>query len=90
MNTALAAKIPPHFLATLKSDPDASVCAIVRCERLSPDFLTAAVAAGLTVSRQLRLIRGLAVAGSARNLLELANAPWVLRIEPDQPIHTMR
>lgn len=81
-------KFSPAFESALRDRPQAEVAAIVRCDRLDPDHVAEAESLGLTVSRQLRLIRGLAVAGPAAALLELAAAPWALSIEPDQPVHT--
>lgn len=81
-------KFAPGYEAALRRHPHASVAAIVRCDRLDPDHVAAAEALGLTVGRQLRLIRSLAVAGRAAALLKLAETPWVLGIEPDQPVHT--
>lgn len=81
-------KFPSAFEAALRGQPQSDFAAIVRCDRLDSAYVTAAEALGLRVVRRLRLIRGLAVEGQAAALLKLAEAPWVLRIEPDQPVHT--
>ncbi len=88
MPTPPSPKFSPVFEAALRSQPQTDFAAIVRCDRLDPDYVTEAEALGLKVVRRLRLIRGLAVEGPASALLELAEAPWVLRIETDQPVHT--
>ncbi len=88
MDAVDPAKFTPVFLAALLADVDAQVAAIIRCDQLSPTVATATEAAGLAIVRTLRLIRGLAVVGRAGALLQLSSAAWVLRIEPDQPVHT--
>lgn len=88
MPAVSSSKLSPAFDAALRDQPEALVAAIVRADRLDRAYVTEAEALGLTVNRQLRLIRGLAVEGQASALLKLAEAPWVLRIEPDQPVHT--
>jgi hypothetical protein len=81
-------KLAPDFETGLRRHPRRIVAAIVRCDRLDPAYWPQAEALGLTVGRRLRLIRAIAVEGPAAALLELAAAPWVLGIEPDQPVHT--
>ena len=82
-------KIPAAFLNYLTENPAASVAAIVRCQELHPDHVAAAELAGLDVERELRLIRGLVVRGCASDLMKLSEESWVLRVEPDEPVHTM-
>ncbi|NOX60811.1 MAG: hypothetical protein GXP42_02515 [Chloroflexi bacterium] len=83
-------KLSPSFRQALEADPQARVSAIVRCKEWNNACQADLKSRGLTVRRRLRLIRGMAVEGRARELLQLAEAPWVLRIEPDQPVHTWR
>ena len=90
MRASLIGKIPTDFLDFLLGNPEASVAAIVRCQELHPDYVAAAEVAGLVVERQLRLIHGLAVHGYASDLLKLSEESWVLRVEPDESVHTMR
>lgn len=85
----LSNKIAPDYLAYLQANPDAQIAAIVRCDALDAGYIVEAERKGLIVSRQLKLIRGLAVEGRAGDILALAEAPWVLSIEPDQSVHTM-
>ncbi|HEY53813.1 MAG TPA: hypothetical protein G4N94_10180 [Caldilineae bacterium] len=90
MKASVVDKFPPDFLDYLLSNPEAPVAAIVHCQDLHPDYVAAAQTAGLVVERQLRLIRGLAVQGCANDLLKLSEESWALRVEPDQPVHSMR
>jgi len=89
MASDLDAKLSRAFLEVLRAAPDADIAAIVHCDRLEPDHEAEAEAAGLVIRRRLRFVRGLAVQGRAADLLGLASASWVVRIEPDQPVHTL-
>lgn len=90
MKDSLSNKISDDYLIYLLDNPDVRVAAIVRFLELKTDYVVATETVGLTVSRQLRLINGLAVEGAASCLLSLAYESWVLRVEPDEPVHTMR
>ena len=90
MRTSLIEKFPTDFLDFLLGNPEVSVAAIVRCQELHPGYVAMIETAGLVVERQLRLIHGLAVQGYARDLLKLSEESWVLRVEPDESVHTMR
>ena len=89
-NDPLSRKISDVFLIYLLDNPDEHIAAIVRCLEMNADYVVATEAVGLTVCRELRLISGLAVEGAASSLLSLAYESWVLHIEPDEPVHTMR
>ncbi|NUQ37929.1 MAG: hypothetical protein HUU23_09070 [Caldilineales bacterium] len=90
MPRSAAGTLSPEFHAALAAQPDTTFSAILRYEEAPEDVDAQLAAAGLTLTRRLRLIRGLAVEGTGQNLLKLAAAAWVTRIEADQPIHTMR
>ncbi len=89
MRVSLISKFPADFLGFLLGNPEVSVAAIVRCQELHPGYVSAAETTGLVVERQLRLIQGLAVRGYACDLLKLSEESWVLRVEPDEFVHTM-
>ena len=90
MKTSLSGKLSANYLNYLLGNPEVSVTAIVRCQELQTDYVVAAETAGLVVERRLRLIQGLAVHGYAGDLLKLSEESWVLRVEPDESVHTMR
>ncbi len=90
MSTAAARKIHAEFLRYLSRHPHEQVAAIVRCQKLRPDYHDAIQQADLQVLRSLRLIRAYAVQGRAEAIMALASHPWVLHIEPDQPVHTTK
>jgi hypothetical protein len=77
-------KLSPEFWSWLQRHPDATVAAIIRTERLSPEIEQAVREAGCRVVRRLQLLPSLAVEGPGSALLELAAQPWVQRIESDQ------
>lgn len=87
---SLSNKFADDFLIYLLDNPDDHIAAIVRTLELKTDYVVETEAVGLVVSRELRLISGLAVEGAANSLIVLARSSWVLRVEPDEPVHTLR
>ena len=47
------------------------------------------LARGITVRRELKLIRGLAVSAPARALRDLQEEAWITSVEPDREVHAM-
>ncbi len=90
MNTSASTKIHADFLRLLRANPQEKVAAIVRCARLDPQYETALQQGGLRGIRPLRLIKAYAVEGKAEDILALSRQKWVIGIEPDQSVHTMR
>lgn len=82
-------KFSPEFWTYLKQHPRARVAAILRVETLEPEFEQQVEAAGCHITRRLHLLPALAIEGQAASLLKLAKAPWITRIESDQPVHTL-
>ncbi|MCO6451028.1 MAG: hypothetical protein J5I90_09615 [Caldilineales bacterium] len=89
MSTSLSTKLSSDFRKAIEANPQSATAAIVRFDRLDEDCELTVTDLGLTVSRRLRLVRGLAVQGQGGALLKLAKSPRVVRIEPDQPVKTM-
>lgn len=90
MNTSASAKIHADFLRFLRTNPQEQVAAIVRCSRLDPQHEAVLQQSGFRGVRPLRLIKAYAVKGKAEDILALSRQKWVIGIEPDQPVHTMR
>ncbi|NOZ50255.1 MAG: hypothetical protein GXP37_09455 [Chloroflexi bacterium] len=88
MSTSVSGKFHADFLRYLRRHPRTQVAAIIRCQEMRPEYDHAIGQANVQVVRTLRLIRAYAVQGRADALLALAAKPWVLAIEPDQPVHT--
>lgn len=89
MSTSLTSKLSGDFRAALETQPNAKAAAIVRFDRLDDSCEVETEMLGLTITRRLRLVRGLAVQGHGAALLQLAKSPRVVRIDPDEPVHTM-
>jgi len=89
MEGPIDTKFPPDYLSFLQANPDEQVDAILRCSYVDAALCQEVEDAGMVVTRQFRLITGMAVQGRACDLVALADASWVLRVEPDQPVHTM-
>ena len=82
------ATLSPHLKAKLERDPKAIVNLIVRVKDKSR--VDDVRALGLTVRQTYTLIPAIAIQGSAAASLQLAQKPWVVSIEEDKPVHTMR
>ena len=85
----MSERLSPEFRAFLEAQGAATVDAIVRVSGDLDERAQALTRRGLQVRRTLRLIHALAVTGPAHTLLALAREPWVRRVEPDQPVHTL-
>lgn len=84
------AKIQPSLKSKLERAPNSVVNLIVRLKD-APDVRTADVRAlGLTVRHTYSLVPGMAIQGTAAASLALAAKPWVLSIEEDKQVHTMK
>lgn len=84
------AHIAPELKTKLKRDPQALVDLIVRLKD-APDKRAADFKArGLAVRRTFTLISAVAVQGPAATMLALANESWVLSVEEDKSVHTLR
>ncbi|HIC88793.1 MAG TPA: hypothetical protein EYP04_05265 [Anaerolineae bacterium] len=84
-----AGKLDPELRASLQQSPDATFALIVRVRGPADERRTAVERAGMHVRRVFRLVPGLAVQGTGKAVLALAEEPWVIRIEPDREVHTM-
>ena len=83
------AKFPPDFWSWLQQHPDDAVHALIRVTALSPEIELAVRNAACRVHRHIQLIPTLAVACRSGALMQLAAEPWVLRVEPDQPVRAL-
>jgi hypothetical protein len=84
------AHIAPELKTKLKRDPQALVKLIVRLKDAPDKRIADLKARGLDVRRIFTLISAVAVQGSAETFLALANESWVLSVEEDKPVHTLR
>lgn len=82
-------KIDPEFRKRLESNPTQRVDVIVRVAEDPRDRLPDVMAHGLTVRHTYSLIKALAATGLGVSILELADEPWVKKIETDEEVRTM-
>ncbi len=82
------AKIDPAYLQTLQHDPNHSVAVIVKTLPPSKDHTNRAETLGLTVTHTFSLLPAFAATGPASAVMALISEPWVVSIEPDQPVYT--
>lgn len=83
------ATIDPTFKKRLESNPTQRVHIIVRIVGDPRDRIPHVMEYGLSVRHTYSLIKALAATGLSVAVLELADEPWVEKIEPDEEVHTM-
>jgi hypothetical protein len=82
-------KVSPELEQMLKRDPMADMAVIVHVQDGPTRHTGDIERLGLSVVRAFRLTNTLAVRGPAAKVRELAQEPWVTRVEVDQTIVTM-
>jgi hypothetical protein len=83
-------KIEGVLRQKLAADPEQRVALIVRTDGDPTPHLPRLAELGLQVGHQFRLIPGVSVTGSAASALLLIEEAWVIKIEEDRPVTTMR
>jgi hypothetical protein len=83
-------KIDSVLHQRLAADPEQSVALIVRTDGAPAPYLPRLAELGLQVGHQFRLVPGVSVTGSAGAALLLIEEKWVIKIEEDRPVTTMR
>ena len=83
------ATIAPDYLKILQIDPEQSVSVIIRTHNAPQSNAEQLANLGLTLTQTFSLVQGLATIGPAKGVIALLDEPWVISIEPDQPVHTM-
>ena len=83
-------KVDPELEHTLKSAPQADVAVIVHVHGDPTQYTGSIASLGLATTRTFQLTNTLAVHGAASCVLELADRPWVIKIESDRQIKTQR
>jgi hypothetical protein len=83
-------KIDSALHGKLAADPQQSVALIVRTDGAPTPYLPRLAELGLQVGHQFRLVPGVSVTGSAAAALLLLEESWVLKVEEDRPVRTMR
>ena len=84
------ASVSPEFKKKLESNPNAVVSVIVRVQKESSAYVQQVQARNLTVRHAYTLIPALALRGPASAVIALAQEGWVVSIEEDRVVHTMK
>jgi hypothetical protein len=79
--------IESAFRDKLAHDPEAEYDAIVRTDGDAEPVARFCGDCGITVRRRFTLVPGLAVTGTGKDLMALADDARVTAIEPDREIH---
>ena len=83
-------KIDSVLHQKLAADPEQPVSLIVRTDGDPSPYLPRLAELGLKIGHQFRLVPGVSVTGSAGAALSLIEEKWVVSIEEDRPVKTMR
>lgn len=86
MNAQLVEKCPDRLRRMIEASPDASYDLILRVSEVGDDQQKQIEEAGFAVRRRIRLVPSFVVTGSGESLLDLLACPWLLAVEPDQPV----
>ncbi len=83
-------KANPEWLARLEETPQAQATVIIHTKDDPRQHTASLEAHGLTVTFAFRLTKTIAAKGAAYRILDLLQEPWIVKIEPDQKITTMK
>jgi hypothetical protein len=83
-------KANPEWVEKWQKDPQSEVAVIVHVHGSPRQYVKAVNEKGLAVVRAFRLTPTIAASGPAACVLDLLDAPWVQKIEPDQKVTTMK
>ncbi|MBN1935774.1 MAG: hypothetical protein JW934_13985 [Anaerolineae bacterium] len=83
-------KAKPEWIEQWQAAPQETIAVIIHVDGDPRDYVPHLKSEGLSVTRAFRLTQTIAVTGSAQHFLDLLQSPWIVKIEPDQAITTMR
>lgn len=82
-------KIESALAATLRGQPQQSFDLLVRVDRADDQRQAQVEAFGATVRRRLTLLPTFAVTCTGATALQVAEQPWVQRVEDDGPVFAL-
>lgn len=82
-------KIPAELRQAIHADPNREFKVILHVTKTDPAIERRLKEAGCHVRHRLTLMPCYAVTAPGRTILELAQEPWVTKVELDQPVHTL-
>ena len=83
-------KISANLEQQFKDAPQETFDLIVRTDGDAAKRITWMKSEGVTVRRHFRLTPGVAITCAGEDALRLSAADWVISVELDAPVHTMR
>jgi hypothetical protein len=83
-------KAKPEWIKQWEKTPQARVSVIIHTEGNPKQYVETAQEKGLLITHTFRLTKTIAASGPAQIVLDLLQAAWVTKIEPDQKITTMK
>jgi hypothetical protein len=84
------ANVSSELKSKLQRNPRAAVNLIARLQNEPSDYRAALEARGINVRRTFSLIAAIAIECKASAALALAKETWVVSIEEDKSVHTMK
>jgi hypothetical protein len=84
------AQIDPTLAQQARQSPDEPFQVIVRVQGDMDARQQELEAAGLNVTRRLRLIQGFSGSAKGECINNMMNQDWIVSIERDQPVQTMQ
>lgn len=83
-------KARPEWIEQWQAAPQETIAVIVHVDGDPKEYASHLQSEGLSVTRTFRLTQTIAANGPAQHFLDLLHLPWIVKIEPDQAITTMR
>ncbi|RME45158.1 MAG: hypothetical protein D6791_11410 [Chloroflexi bacterium] len=85
----MGGKLDPALKKRLEAEPTQRLDVIVRTVDDPRTRAAQVIAHGLSIRHTYSLIKALAATGLGVSILQLADEPWVEKIEPDEEVRTM-
>jgi hypothetical protein len=85
----MSSKIDPEFKTRLEATPIRRFDVIIRMDGDPRRFAENIIQHGFLIRYTYSLIKAVAANGLGASVLELANEPWVVKIEPDREVRAM-
>jgi len=83
-------KARSEWIAQWQTDAQANVPVIIHVDGDPKQYVETLIEKGLAVTHTFRLTQTVSANGPAQCVLDLLELSWITKIEPDQPIRTMK
>jgi hypothetical protein len=81
-------KIPARLRQEMESNPDKTFDVILHVTQVDDERVSAIERAGCSVRHKTTIIPCVSVTAPGRTILSLLGESWLVKVEPDQPVHT--